>query len=83
MTKLRSTAIAGALVLTIGSIPVLNACGGISDAAGALACLEAGASTVQVYSALIFEGPGVVGNITRGLAAALGEGSREAATAAA
>jgi dihydroorotate dehydrogenase len=51
-------------------LPV-NACGGIFTAADALACLEAGAATVQIYAALIYEGPGVLGALTRGLAAAL------------
>ncbi len=46
----------------------LNACGGIFTADDVLACLEAGAATVQIYSALIYEGPGVVGALTRGLA---------------
>ncbi len=46
----------------------LNACGGIFTADDVAACLEAGASTVQIYAALIYEGPGVVGGLTRGLA---------------
>jgi dihydroorotate dehydrogenase len=50
-------------------LPV-NACGGIFWAADALACLEAGASTVQIYTALIYQGPGVLRELTRGLAAA-------------
>ena len=45
----------------------VNACGGVSSADDLLSCLEAGAATVQVYSALIFEGPGIVGALTRGL----------------
>jgi dihydroorotate dehydrogenase len=44
----------------------------VSSAADALACLDAGASTVQVYTALIYRGPGVVGELTSGLAASLG-----------
>src|SRR5262245_559092 len=52
---------------TDGAMP-LNASGGIFTAEDALACIEAGATTVQVYTGLIFEGPGVVGAITRGLA---------------
>jgi dihydroorotate dehydrogenase len=54
-----------------GGVMPINACGGISTADEILACLEAGASTVQVYSALIYEGPGLVGTLTEGLAAAL------------
>jgi dihydroorotate dehydrogenase len=52
---------------TGGEIPI-HACGGIFTTDDVLACLEAGASTVQVYSALIYEGPGIVGSLTRGLA---------------
>ena len=53
---------------------VLNACGGIFSAEDALQCLEAGATTVQIYTGLIYEGPGVVGRIARGLAARVGSG---------
>jgi dihydroorotate dehydrogenase len=61
-------------------IPI-HACGGVARARDALACLDAGATTVQVYSALIFEGPGVVGSITRGLTSAIRarDGARAAA----
>ena len=59
------------LAATGGAVPVA-ACGGVSSAADALACLDAGASTVQVYTALIYRGPGIVGELTSGLAAALG-----------
>ena len=55
---------------TGGALP-LNASGGISTAADALACIEAGATTVQVYTGLVFEGPGIVGELTRGLSDAL------------
>jgi dihydroorotate dehydrogenase len=51
----------------------INASGGISTASEALACLEAGATTVQIYTSLIYRGPGVVGELTRGLADALRE----------
>jgi dihydroorotate dehydrogenase len=46
----------------------ISASGGILDGRDAVACLEAGATTVEIYSALIFEGPGVVGSITREIA---------------
>jgi dihydroorotate dehydrogenase len=55
---------------TGGALP-LNASGGIFTSADALACIEAGASAVQVYTALVFEGPGIVGELTRGLSGAL------------
>jgi dihydroorotate dehydrogenase len=46
---------------------VVNACGGIFTAADAAACLDAGASTVQIYTALVYEGPRVAGDLARGL----------------
>ncbi len=54
-----------------GGTLAINACGGIFTAADALACVEAGASTIQVYTGLIYEGPRIVRAITAGLAEAL------------
>jgi dihydroorotate dehydrogenase len=51
----------------------INACGGLWSGADVVACLEAGASTVQIYSALIFQGPGVVGALCRATARILQE----------
>jgi dihydroorotate dehydrogenase len=45
----------------------INACGGISTAADALACIQAGATTVQVYTAMVYRGPRIVAEITSGL----------------
>jgi len=45
--------------------------GGIASGADAYAKLRAGASAVQLYSALVFEGPGLVTRIRRDLAARL------------
>ncbi|HXF72926.1 MAG TPA: dihydroorotate dehydrogenase 2 [Actinomycetota bacterium] len=56
---------------TGGALPI-NACGGIFEATDALACLRAGASTVQIYTALVLDGPRVVGRILRGLLEELG-----------
>ncbi|MEX1047350.1 MAG: dihydroorotate dehydrogenase 2 [Actinomycetota bacterium] len=47
-------------------LPV-NASGGIFSAEDAAACIDAGATTVQVYTGLIYEGPRIVRNITLGL----------------
>ena len=55
---------------TGGGLPVV-ACGGIFTADDARRCLDAGATAVQVYTALIYEGPGLPGALTRGLAAAV------------
>jgi dihydroorotate dehydrogenase len=49
-----------------GSIPII-ASGGIFSAEDAYEKLSAGASLVQVYSGFIYEGPGVVKNICKGL----------------
>jgi dihydroorotate dehydrogenase len=51
---------------TGGALPV-NASGGVFTVADALACVEAGATTVQVYSGLIYRGPSLLGELTRGL----------------
>jgi len=56
--------------LTQGKIPLIG-CGGISSGADAYAKIRAGASLVQVYSALIFEGPLLIPRINRELAALL------------
>jgi dihydroorotate dehydrogenase len=56
-----------------GGAMAINASGGISTGEQVLACLQAGATTVQIYSALIYEGPGIVGTLTRELARALEE----------
>ncbi len=50
-----------------GRLPVIGV-GGIEDAAGAQAMLDAGASFVQVYTGLVYAGPGLVRQIVRGLA---------------
>jgi dihydroorotate dehydrogenase len=53
-----------------GALPI-HASGGVWTSDDVVACLEAGASTVQIYTALIYRGPGVVGELERGLARAL------------
>jgi dihydroorotate dehydrogenase len=56
-----------------GETMPVNACGGIFTADDALTCLQAGAATVQVYSALIYRGPGVAGSLARGLSRSLAD----------
>jgi dihydroorotate dehydrogenase len=53
-----------------GSIPIIG-CGGVASGADAYAKIKAGASLVQLYSALVFQGPALVGRIKRELAALL------------
>jgi dihydroorotate dehydrogenase len=52
---------------TEGRIPIIG-CGGVSSGADAYAMIRAGASLVQLYTALVFGGPGVVPLIKRELA---------------
>jgi len=52
---------------TQGSIPIVGV-GGISNARDIMEKLKAGASLVQVYSVLAFEGPGVVSRMRHDLA---------------
>ena len=53
-----------------GQFPIIGA-GGIHDAASAIAKLEAGASLLQFYSAMVYRGPGMVSGILKGLKAHL------------
>jgi dihydroorotate dehydrogenase len=55
---------------TGGKLPIIGV-GGIASAVDAYAKIRAGASLVQLYSALIFEGPGLVQRIKDGLAVLL------------
>lgn len=48
---------------------IVHACGGVATAEDVRACLEAGATTVQLYTALVYEGPGVVGELCSSLIA--------------
>jgi dihydroorotate dehydrogenase len=53
------------------SVPIV-ACGGIFTPDDVRSCLEAGATAVQLYTGLIYRGPRIVGELTRGLLAARG-----------
>jgi dihydroorotate dehydrogenase len=55
---------------TRGALPII-ACGGISTAEDAYACVRAGASLVQLYTSMIYRGPWTMRNINRGLVALL------------
>nr|BAN66238.1 dihydroorotate dehydrogenase [Babesia bovis] len=57
----------GLYELTEGKIPII-ACGGISTAQDALEMIEAGASLCQIYTALVYEGPGIPSRMKNGLA---------------
>ena len=61
-----TTMLAKVYRLTDGKLPLIGV-GGIDSAATALAKIEAGASLVQLYTGLVFEGPGLLGRMKRGL----------------
>jgi dihydroorotate dehydrogenase len=48
--------------LTAGAVPIIG-CGGITTGEDAIRFIEAGASAVQLYTALSYEGPGIVRRI--------------------
>jgi len=56
--------------LTEGKLPLIGV-GGVASAADAYAKIRAGASLVQLYTALVFAGPALLGDIKTGLAALL------------
>jgi dihydroorotate dehydrogenase len=56
--------------VTGGRLPIIG-CGGVESGDDAYALIRAGAALVQLYSALVFQGPGLVGQIKRGLTARL------------
>jgi len=56
--------------LTGGRLPLVGV-GGIAGAADAYAKIRAGASLVQLYSAMVYDGPGLVTRINRGVAGML------------
>ncbi|MBL6946335.1 MAG: quinone-dependent dihydroorotate dehydrogenase [Rhodospirillales bacterium] len=56
--------------LTGGKLPLIGV-GGVSSGADAYAKIRAGASLVQLYSAMVFSGPNLVNQVNRELAALL------------
>jgi len=56
--------------LTEGRVPLIGV-GGIASAEDAYAKIRAGASLVQFYTALVYQGPGLVRRIAAGLSARL------------
>ena len=52
---------------TDGAVPIIGV-GGVDSAQAAYSRIRAGASLVQIYTGLVYQGPGLVGRIHRGLA---------------
>src|SRR6185503_15842536 len=50
-----------------GGIPLIG-CGGMATADDAWERIRAGASLIQLYSAIVYEGPGIARSIVQGLA---------------
>jgi dihydroorotate dehydrogenase len=67
---------------TSGQVPILGV-GGVLDAQDAWEKVTAGATLVQVYTGLVYEGPAIVGDIVRGLSERLAGGRWEDAVGSA
>ena len=72
--RARSRALVAAIHEQAGAALPLIGVGGVFTAADAHALLAAGASLVQTYTGLVYEGPGMAGRLLRGL-----EGARKGA----
>jgi dihydroorotate dehydrogenase len=70
LMALATTCLSNMYRATGGKIPIIG-CGGVASGADAYAKIRAGASLVQLYSALVFHGPDLVVRIKRELAACL------------
>lgn len=66
----RSTVMLARVYQTTGGRIPLIGIGGIDSGASAIAKIEAGASLIQLYTGLIYEGPGLIGRIKTQLSAA-------------
>ncbi|MEQ1744216.1 MAG: quinone-dependent dihydroorotate dehydrogenase [Saprospiraceae bacterium] len=66
--RVRATEVIRYLRQKLGTGPVIIGVGGIDSAAAALEKIDAGADLVQVYSGLVYEGPGLVRKILEELA---------------
>ncbi|MFK4084523.1 quinone-dependent dihydroorotate dehydrogenase [Kribbella sp. NPDC020789] len=67
LTELAAKTVAHIHAATGGALPIIGV-GGILDPGDAVRLLDAGASLVQVYSGLIYRGPGLIRHINRRLA---------------
>jgi dihydroorotate dehydrogenase len=66
--KALATAVVAKLRRALPASVAIIGVGGIASAADAREKLDAGANLVQLYTALVYRGPGIVGEIVRGLA---------------
>jgi dihydroorotate dehydrogenase len=68
-----STRLLARAYVALGGAMALIGCGGVEDAATALAKIEAGASLVQLYTSLALDGLGVIDRVLSGLERAVAE----------
>jgi dihydroorotate dehydrogenase len=73
--KLATRMLAETFVRTEGAFPLIGV-GGIDSGAAAIAKIKAGATLLQLYSALVYRGIGLVGEIKSDLLAAIKRGNR-------
>lgn len=66
--RVRATEVVGKLRRALPAKVAIIGVGGVGSASDAREKLDAGASLVQLYTALVYRGPGLVGEIVRGLA---------------
>jgi dihydroorotate dehydrogenase len=78
--KLATRMLAETYVRAEGAFPLIGV-GGVDSGATAIAKIKAGASLVQLYTGLIFRGPGLVAEIKSDLVAALKRGHRDSLAA--
>ncbi|MBB4479191.1 quinone-dependent dihydroorotate dehydrogenase [Rhizobium etli] len=67
----KSTAVLAKMRKRVGAALPIIGVGGVSSAETALEKIRAGADLVQLYSCMVYEGPGLPGDIVRGLSALL------------
>lgn len=73
----KSTHVISVLYSELGeTLPIIGV-GGISCAQDALDKLNAGAKLVQIYSGLIYRGPGLIGEIVEALGSVMNEGQKK------
>jgi dihydroorotate dehydrogenase len=70
LLELSTRQLARMYLLTGGTLPLVGV-GGVHDAQSALLKIRAGASLVQLYSALVYRGPALVTSILEGISAEL------------
>ena len=67
LTQRADAVLAQVVKATNGRVPVIGV-GGIMSVADAARKLDLGASLIQIYTGMLYRGPGFVGDLVRGLA---------------